>query len=119
MRRFVQAGRFWTWESYRGSCSTIRSVSCACRCYCVTSCFQGGIARQKTAGNDVTGLEAYGPLPLTLKSRLIEKGTYSWIVPVVVKCGKPFTKMRTADRITKEIWAFINVKGYAGERPRK
>ena len=118
MRRFVQAGRFWTWESYRGSCSTIRSVSCACRCYCVTSCFQGGIARQKTAGNDVTGLDAHGPLPLTLKSRLMEKGTYSWRVPVVVMCCNPFKKMPTADRITKEIRAFINVKDHAGERSR-
>ncbi len=71
------------------------------------------IARQKAAGNDVTGLVAHGPLPLTLKSRLVEKGTYSWHVPVVVKCGNPFTKMPTADRITKEIMAFIDVKDYA------
>ena len=44
------------------------------------------IARQQAAGNDVDGLEPHGPLPLTLKSRLVEKGTYSWHVPVVVKC---------------------------------
>ena len=47
------------------------------------------IARQKAAGNDVDGLEPHGPLPLTLKSRLVEKGTYSWHVPVVSEVRQP------------------------------
>ena len=55
--------------------------------------------------------EPHGPLPLTLKSRLVEKGTYSWHVPVVVKCSNPFTKMPTNDKLAKEISAFVNCKG--------
>jgi hypothetical protein len=39
------------------------------------------IARQMAAGNDVASLEPHGPLPLTLRSRLVEKGTYSRHVP--------------------------------------
>ncbi len=69
------------------------------------------IARQQAAGNDVDGLVAHGPMPLTLKSRLVEKGTYSWHVPVVVKCGNPFTKMPTMQRLKKEMTTFIECKG--------
>jgi hypothetical protein len=69
------------------------------------------IARQKAAGNDVADLEPHGPLPLTLKSRLVEKGTYSWHVPVIVKCAQPFPKLPSKDQIVKEITRFINCKG--------
>ncbi len=62
------------------------------------------------------GQQAHGPLPLTLKSRLVEKGSYSWHVPVVVKCSTPFTKLPTTDRIVKEITAFTTVKGDGVER---
>ena len=69
------------------------------------------IARQKAAGNDVNDLAAHGALPLTLKSRLVEKGTYSWHVPVVTKCGDPFTKFPPMAAVAKEIFAFIECKG--------
>jgi hypothetical protein len=69
------------------------------------------IARQKAAGNDVAGLKPHGPLPLTLKSRLVEKGTYSWHVPVVIKSGEPFTKLPPLDKIVAEINKFVNCKG--------
>ena len=65
------------------------------------------IARRKAAGTDVTGLEPHDALPLTLKSRLVEKGTYSWHNPVVVQCTEPFTKLPTTERILKEITAFV------------
>ncbi len=74
------------------------------------------IARQKAAGNDVTGLEPHDALPLTLKSRLVEKGTYSWHLPVVVQCAEPFTKLPTTERILKEIMAFITVMDNPVER---
>ena len=67
------------------------------------------IARQKAAGNDIAGLEPHDALPLTLKSRLVEKGTYSWHIPVVVQCTEPFTKLPTMERILKEIMTFITV----------
>ncbi len=68
------------------------------------------IARQKAAGNDVSNLEAHGPLDMTLKSRLVEKGTYSWHVPVVVKGARPFT-MPPMGCIYKEVVAFLDCKG--------
>jgi len=69
------------------------------------------IERQKLAGKDVSELKPHGPLPLTLKSRLVEKGTYSWHVPVVSKCATPFTKLPPIAAITKELTAFIECKG--------
>jgi hypothetical protein len=69
------------------------------------------IARQKAAGNNVDNLEPHGPLPLTLKSRVVEKGTYSWHVPVVTKCANPFTRLPTKERLIKEIVSFVNCKG--------
>jgi hypothetical protein len=69
------------------------------------------IARQKAAGNDVSDLAAHGPLPLTLKSRLVEKGSYSWHVPVVTKCAEPFTRLPKMEQIVVEITKFVNCKG--------
>jgi hypothetical protein len=65
------------------------------------------------------GTQAHGPLPLTLKSRLVEKGTYSWHVPVVVKCSTPFTKLPTMERIVKEITSFTTVKGDGVQRVKE
>ena len=76
------------------------------------------IARQKAAGNDVGGLKPHGPLPLTLKSRLVEKGTYSWHVPVVVKSGRPFTLPKW-DRVKAEIATFLDCKGDGVETIRE
>ena len=48
---------------------------------------------------------------MTLEGRLVEKGTYSWHVPVIVKCRPPFPKLPSKDQIVKEITRFINCKG--------
>jgi hypothetical protein len=64
----------------------------------------------------LTDVEAHGPLPMTLKSKLVEKGSYSWFVPVVVKCSTPFTKLPTGDKIIAEILKFIAPKEDAVER---
>ena len=71
---------------------------------------QTDIDARKVWGNDVSDLVPHGPLPATLKSRLVEKGTYSWHVPVVVKCVEPFEKLPSMDLIVKEIMAFLTVK---------
>jgi hypothetical protein len=71
----------------------------------------GDIERQKAVGNDVSELKPHGPLPLTLKSRLVEKGTYSWHVPVVTKCGAPIAKLPKIEQIIAEITKFVNCKG--------
>jgi hypothetical protein len=50
--------------------------------------------------------EPHGPLPMTLKSKLVEKGTYSWHVPVVVKCSTPI-KLPSTARVIAEIKKFV------------
>jgi hypothetical protein len=61
-------------------------------------------------------LEPHGPIPLTLTSRLVEKGTFSWHVPVVTKCGTAFTKMPSMERVVKEMNTFLTVKDNGVER---
>ena len=68
------------------------------------------LSEAQIAARELSGAEPHGPLPLTLKSRLVEKGTYSWHVPVVVKCSTPFTKLPSMDVIVREIERFVNVK---------
>jgi hypothetical protein len=77
---------------------------------------QADIDAKAARGDDVSNLEAHGPLPLTLKSRLVEKGTYSWHVPVAVKCPEEFTNLPRVERIVKEITAFLTVKDNGVER---
>jgi len=59
---------------------------------------------------DVTGLQAHGPISMTLKSKLVEKGSYSWHVPVTTKCGQPFTKLPKPEAIVREIQKFLTIK---------
>lgn len=51
-----------------------------------------------------------GPRPATLRSRLIEKGTYSWHVPVVSPCSTPFTELPSSAELVKQITRFLDVK---------
>lgn len=68
---------------------------------------QAQIDAMAERGEDVSNLEPHGPLPATLKSKLVEKGTYSWHVPVVVKCSTPFTKLPRQEKIIAEITRFL------------
>ena len=77
---------------------------------------QADIDAKAARNEDVSDLTPHGPIPLRLKSRLVEKGQYSWHVPVVVKCTEPFTKLPPMDRIAKEITAFLTVKDNGVER---
>jgi hypothetical protein len=61
-------------------------------------------------------LAPHGPIPLTLTSRLVEKGTYSWHVPVVSKSMAKFHKLPAQDEVVKEITAFVSVKDNGVER---
>ncbi len=67
-------------------------------------------------GEDVSDLVPRGPLPLMLRSRLVEKGSYSWHVPVVGKCSEAFSNLPRVERIGKEITAFLTVKSNGMER---
>jgi hypothetical protein len=53
------------------------------------------------------GEEQHGPLPMTLTTRLIEEGKWSWHVPVANKCTRPFTKLLPEEKIIEAIMTFI------------
>lgn len=54
--------------------------------------------------------EPHTALPVTLKSKFIEK-EFSWYVPVALDCSTPFTKLPPMAQIAAEIQKFINEKG--------
>lgn len=49
-------------------------------------------------------------IPVTMKSKLIEKGTYSWHVPVAIRCSTPFTSLPPGDMIVAQVQKFLAVK---------
>lgn len=77
---------------------------------------QADIDAKAARGEDVSNLAPHGPIPLTLTSRLVEKGTYSWHVPVVSKSMAKFHKLPAQDEVVKEITAFVSVKDNGVER---
>ena len=60
--------------------------------------------------NSAPNQQPHNALPVTMKSRLVEKGQWSWHVPVAVKCSVPFTSLPTAEVIVEEIKKFLDVK---------
>jgi hypothetical protein len=97
-------------------CGNKSSRSEAKKIYPYLPLSQADIDAKAAKGDDVTGLMPHGPLPLTLRSRLVEKGTYSWHVPVVGKCNEAFTNLPKGDRIVKEIVTFLTVKDNGVQR---
>lgn len=81
--------------------------------YCPVS--QDDIDAAARRGEDVSGMVPHGPIPVTLKSKLVERGSYSWHVPVALKCSSPFTKLPLAEVIYKEIAKFLAVKKEGAE----
>jgi hypothetical protein len=67
---------------------------------------------QERIDNDpnLAGQEPHDALPVTMRSRLVEKGQWSWHVPVAVKCSTPFTKLPPAAVIVEQIVKFLDVK---------
>lgn len=59
------------------------------------------------AARGLTGVEPHGPLPCTLKIKLVEKKSFSWHVPVVSKCGTPFTNLPPIERVAAEMVRFL------------
>jgi hypothetical protein len=76
----------------------------------------GDIKRLAEAGNDVTGLEAHGPIPLTLKVKLAENRKGSWHAPVVVACSTPFMGLPSAEVFCREITRFLTIKDNGVEK---
>ena len=100
-------------------CGNKSSRSEAKKVYPYLPLTQADIDAKAAKGDDAGDLAPHGPLPLTLKSRLVEKGTYSWHVPVVVKCATPFEKLPPMERIVKEINAFLTIKDNGVERAQE
>jgi len=67
-------------------------------------------AEKIDANPNLMGQMPHGPIPVTLKSKLVERGSWSWHVPVAIKCSSPFTKLPQAEVIYKEINKFLAVK---------
>ena len=66
---------------------------------------------------NLVGVEPHGPLPMTLKARYVEKGSYSWHVPVVQKCSISFKNEPSMDVLVKELTKFLTFKD--GEQVEK
>lgn len=64
---------------------------------------------------EAAGVEAHGPIPLTLGSRVIKRKTQSWHAPVVHKCSTPFSNVPAAEVILAQVNKFLNPKSEAGE----
>lgn len=64
----------------------------------------------------LTDQEPHGPLAMTLKSKLVEKGPYTWHAPVVSKCSRPFTNVPPLEKVIAEITKFINPEDSGPER---
>lgn len=65
---------------------------------------------QIDANSALANQQPHGPRALTLRSKLVEKGTYSWHVPVASPCTTPFTELPPTEEIVKQIDRFLNTK---------
>jgi len=82
---------------------------------------ESDITRMEAAGVDVSEMKPHGPIPLTLKSKYIERA-FSWYVPVVLECSTPFKKLPKMELILKEKGKFLSAKSEvesAPEEPKK
>lgn len=48
-----------------------------------------------------------GPKPCTLRSELVDNGTWTWFIPKPEDCLTPFDKLPTLDELNKEITRFL------------
>jgi hypothetical protein len=77
---------------------------------------QAQIDKAAEQGKDVSKLQPHGPLPMTLKSKLVETGKFSWHVPVVLPCSTPFNRLPPVDVMNKEVAKFLTVKNGGVEK---
>lgn len=71
---------------------------------------QADIDRKKAAKADVSNMEPHGPIPFTLKTRYVEKGSWSWHAPVAVRSSVPFPNLPPTAELVSQITAFLNPK---------
>ena len=68
------------------------------------------VSKTDIEARNLTDVDPHGPLPMTLKSRYVEKGSFSWHVPVVQKCSTPFKSEPAGEVVIKEIGKFLTFK---------
>ena len=63
------------------------------------------------------GIEAHGPLPMTLCSKYVDPpgSPFAWYVPVAEECTTPFNNVPPTEELSKAIIEFVNPKEEAPE----
>ena len=56
----------------------------------------------------LSDVEPHGPIPITMRSKLVKKKAFSWHVPVIGKCSTPLDGLPSNDVIIREIQRFVN-----------
>ncbi len=64
----------------------------------------------------LVGEKPHGPIAMTLTVRLVEKGKWSWHVPVANRCTTPFTKMLPNERLGVEMQKFVTAEADSVEK---
>lgn len=100
-------------------CGTKSARSEAGKIYPFCPLTEADIKIKAAQGADVSKLEPHGPLAMTLQSRLVEKGSWNWHVPVVLPCSTPFTRLPKPEVIIAEITKFLSVKSEGPEKVTK
>jgi hypothetical protein len=104
-------GRFL--EFFCGNTSALREAK---RLFPYLPITEAGIQARAAAGEDVSGLEPRDPVPVTLRTKLVENRYGAWHAPLVTKCSTPFAKVPSEEAICKQIVAFLTVKDNGVER---
>ena len=66
------------------------------------------LTEQDIEARQMQGVEPHGPLPFTMKIKLVERRSFRWHAPIVVKCSTPFTNVPGRDAIVREMERFLN-----------
>ena len=77
------------------------------------------LSAQQIEARGLKDEKPHGPLAMTLTARLVEKGKYSWHVPVANECTNPFTESLADEEIIDEIIKFITAEADDLRRSRK
>ncbi len=92
------SGRFLEWF-----CGTKSTRSEAKKIYPYLPLLPSDIESRK-----LVGVEPHGPLPFTMNNKLVEKKTWKWHAPIVVKCSTPFERVPDEALIIREMERFLN-----------
>lgn len=74
--------------------------------------YAGSTTTRRDVGKFYAALpkDGQGPTPVTMKSKFIESGEYTWFGPVTSACSTPFTNLPSMDIIVEQVNRFLNPK---------